>query len=491
MKIRFGTADDQILVTSVPTHEVNTSRITTALHAGKGDDIIHVVLEWEDHGGALFIANGQDDDDLIDATNSTMPMILFGDGGDDTLFGGVNENVLIGDYGQVKWVDESGTTVARQGGGGYGDYTDNTARNIHIVESLYPPYTINGVSVNNFDSGSDSIHGNEKRDIIFGSGGAHDELHGYNSSDVIIGDFAIVLIDETVDYLYGIVSIDSHNCTEGGGQNIMTGGEDHDIIVGGGHSMDMIDAGSGSDFASGDCVWLRFDNSDFHLRNVSSTSINVGGMDELRMGEGDDVAIGGQGIDTIYGGSGFNILAGDNSEIVFFSTHLNTEGTPLDNTFSSQTFSFWNVPRWIRSNCDKGFDIIYGGMGTGNYIVAKDLQGTTARTDIDFVYADHGMVELEEDPVYKFLEADACTRFFVPDFSNSVQLCTDNGEVSSNSHEEIYTHHSKKECCEHHFYWRITQCMSNDHLMYYSDSVKCDIKVEFEDWESKFTPGGW
>lgn len=38
---------------------------------------------------------------------------------------------------------------------------------------------------------------------------------------------------------------------------------------------------------------------------------------------------------------------------------------------------------------------------------------------------------------------------------------------------------------------RITQCMSNDHLMYYSDSTKCDIKVEFEDWESKFTPGGW
>jgi hypothetical protein len=33
--------------------------------------------------------------------------------------------------------------------------------------------------------------------------------------------------------------------------------------------------------------------------------------------------------------------------------------------------------------------------------------------------------------------------------------------------------------------------MGNDHLMYYSDSVKCDIKVEFEDWESKFTPGGW
>ena len=229
-------------------------------------------------------------------------MILLGDGGDDTLYGGTNENVLIGDYGQIQWVDESGNIVARQGGGGYGDFTDNTLRNIYLVESLYPPLITHGVPTNSFDSGSDIIHGNKNRDIIFGSGGALDELHGYNSSDIIIGDFAIILIDPTVDYLYGIVSIDSHNCTEGGGQNTLKGYDNHDIIVGGGHSIDMIDAGSGSDFASGDCVWILFDNSDFHLRNVSSTSINVGGMDELRMGDGDDVAIGGQNIDTIYGG---------------------------------------------------------------------------------------------------------------------------------------------------------------------------------------------
>lgn len=50
--------------------------------------------------------------------------------------------------------------------------------------------------------------------------------------------------------------------------------------------MDVIDAGAGSDLASGDCAWILFDNSDFHIRNISSTSINVGGMDEMRMGEG-------------------------------------------------------------------------------------------------------------------------------------------------------------------------------------------------------------
>ena len=59
-----------------------------------------------------------------------------------------------------------------------------------------------------------------------------DELHGYNSSDIIIGDFAIVLMDEQVGHLYGIMSIDSHNCTEGGGKNIITGGDNHDIVVG-------------------------------------------------------------------------------------------------------------------------------------------------------------------------------------------------------------------------------------------------------------------
>ena len=76
----FGTGDDQIIVNTIPTHEINTTRVTTSLHAGKGDDTVHVILDWEDHNGALFIANGQEDNDKIDATNSTLPMIIFGDG---------------------------------------------------------------------------------------------------------------------------------------------------------------------------------------------------------------------------------------------------------------------------------------------------------------------------------------------------------------------------------------------------------------------------
>ena len=55
----FGKGNDQIIVSTVPTMGSATSRITTSLHAGKGNDVIHINLAEEENVGALFIANGQ------------------------------------------------------------------------------------------------------------------------------------------------------------------------------------------------------------------------------------------------------------------------------------------------------------------------------------------------------------------------------------------------------------------------------------------------
>lgn len=137
-------------------------------------------------------------------------MILFGGGGDDTLSGGSEENVLIGDYGHISWRDESGDEVARVGGGGYLDRSDGVERNISRIESFYP-----NLSINNLDSGSDKLYGNTKRDVLIGGGGDLDELYGHNSSDIIIGDSVLIFFDEEAPNLYGLLSIDSHNCTEG------------------------------------------------------------------------------------------------------------------------------------------------------------------------------------------------------------------------------------------------------------------------------------
>jgi hypothetical protein len=68
----FGKGNDLITVKSVPTLGSTASRTTTSLHAGKGNDIITIELKEGDNVGALFIANGQDGDDSLDGTASTV-----------------------------------------------------------------------------------------------------------------------------------------------------------------------------------------------------------------------------------------------------------------------------------------------------------------------------------------------------------------------------------------------------------------------------------
>lgn len=57
--------------------------------------------------------------------------------------------------------------------------------------------------------------------------------------------------------------------------------------------------------------------------------------------------------------------------------------------------------------------------------------------------------------------------------------------------KDNYLYHSKEECCQNHFWWRVQQCMGNQKPMYYKNGEICDQKVYFEDWESKYTPGSW
>ena len=63
----------------------------------------------------------------------------------------------------------------------------------------------------------------------------------------------------------------------------------------------------------------------------------------------------------------------------------------------------------------------------------------------------------------------------MPDFSDSVKLCLDNGAVTYNNDEEGYMHHSKKECCETHFWFRIAQVRTSLNLMFKSLSFRFGV----------------
>ena len=84
--------------------------------------------------------------------------------------------------------------------------------------------------------------------------------------------------------------------------------------------------------------------------------------------------------------------------------------------------------------------------------------------------------------------------FQYPDWLHETQVCVNDGldpEFMLLIQRDNYLYRSKEECCTEHFWWRITQCMANEHPMWFKNGETCDQKVEFEDWESRFTPTDW
>jgi len=219
----LGRADDYLNVTSI--QALAPGQTFTSVHAGNGSDVLSISLEYSEY--SLFVGNGQGGDDKLDASDSSLPVILFGDGGNDIMYGGTSEDVLIGDYGRVFWIDDMENEVARVGGGGYDDYSDGVVRQIHRIEASNPPSEINYYDDPVLSSGSDNITGNGARDVIIGGGGEKDIMSGNEGSDIILGSFGVLLFDDSSEgALYGLRSLESFNCSDSSGEeNVIYGNE--------------------------------------------------------------------------------------------------------------------------------------------------------------------------------------------------------------------------------------------------------------------------
>lgn len=172
----LGQMGDRLNVTSVPSNPGAAPLLTTtAVHAGDGDDRINVALAEADHEGVVFVANGQNGDDVINASESSLSVILIGEDGSDSLFGGSNEagDVLIGDFGRVEW-KSNGTIVASAGGRGYGDFTDGFIRNISEIYSVRVD-----------EGGNDTMWLGDGDDVGIG-GVLDDTIYGEDGRDIIV-----------------------------------------------------------------------------------------------------------------------------------------------------------------------------------------------------------------------------------------------------------------------------------------------------------------
>lgn len=236
-------------------------RTQTTLNTGLGDDTAVIALVDGLHGA--FALNAQDGDDLIDATASSLPLILFGGAGDDVILGGQGGDLIFGDEGRVVYTDLiTGAPVSVLGHGGRYDFTDGRR---------LPPGVM--FSVNPDTRGDNRIFGGSGADVIVGGFG-NNWIDAGAGNDIALGDGAWIGFETArpdwhgidgilPNYIESVFDTDQLEGSDGQGRawaygidpllgglsGIIAGGTD---VILGGDGDDLVIGGSGSDILDGD-----------------------------------------------------------------------------------------------------------------------------------------------------------------------------------------------------------------------------------------------
>ncbi|KPK77738.1 MAG: hypothetical protein AMJ79_02265 [Phycisphaerae bacterium SM23_30] len=295
-----GSGDDNITVDG--THKRDGLRTVTTLNTGLGNDNITVALDAETDGFFVLNTQGADhptdlsaDDDVVDASASSLPLIIFAGQGNDQITGGSGDDIIFGDRGRVHYSDGD-KVAAVLGGGGPGDKTDGVIRERAEIFTRDPAV-----------GGQDIIAARDGDDIIFG-GFADDNLASGAGDDIILGD------NGRFDYLIDndpatLDLVTTANPILGGGDTISAG--DGNDIVFAGAADDTILGGDGYDTLLGDHG--KYDLSLPLNQNIISIDVGSndgGGSDTILGGEDDDFIMGQQGDDFIFGNEGQDDLTG-------------------------------------------------------------------------------------------------------------------------------------------------------------------------------------
>jgi Ca2+-binding RTX toxin-like protein len=197
-----GSGNDTISIDG--TKPNGTQRTTTVLNTGLGNDTITVSLSTSDGFFVLETSGGAatgdpiahqlpalaSDDDVIDASASTLPLVIIGGFGNDLIKGGQANDIVLGDLGIVQYTtgpaaDDS--LLAQFGFGGRGDVIDAQApaRGTPFVDPRWV-YS-RDLTSGQVGAGNDTIYGNGGEDILVGGTG-NDAIDGGLGDDLIFGD---------------------------------------------------------------------------------------------------------------------------------------------------------------------------------------------------------------------------------------------------------------------------------------------------------------
>ena len=112
LEVFLGSGNDTFAVTGAMKRADGFQTITS-LSTGAGNDSVTVSLDAAVDG--FFSLNTEAGNDVVNAGSSTLPLVIFGGEGDDTITGGQGQDIIFADRGRVDYRDGTGKLVTRLG----------------------------------------------------------------------------------------------------------------------------------------------------------------------------------------------------------------------------------------------------------------------------------------------------------------------------------------------------------------------------------------
>ena len=316
----------------------------TLLRTGGGADIVTVDLKAGVNG--FFALNAEAGNDSIDASASTLPLVIFGGDGDDTILGGHGDDIILGDRGRVDYRNSTGTLIRRLGIG-LAERVVIPTGSVATSPVQVPLWQTDGIErpamfVTTRDGetgGSDTIRGNGGQDVLIG-GAAGDRIDGGADRDLIFGDNA--MLDRTA------------GSDANARFRILSGTQIYNTDASGGSADGALVAPVHQPDPTSTPVWEDFEIT---LLDHSLTD-EIAGLNNF----GDDYIAGGAGSDQIFGQLGDDTIQGDGS--IDLAVSASRSGGALGVSPSAE----------LATDCDDyiegggGNDLIFGNLGQDDII---------------------------------------------------------------------------------------------------------------------------
>ena len=365
---------DTVLVSSTAGSEDNNtadldlgetrSRTITQLFTGDGADTVTVVLA--DTVNGFFVVGTEDGDDTVNASASTLPLVIVGGDGDDTVHAGQGADIIFGDTGNLVLgeVDTvgvpAGSTAALSGA-------------LLLRSRAYTDHEQGACA----SGGADTVLATTGTAAytVFGGDG-DDTVRLGSGADVVFADYGFAM------YAEGELVRAETGCAEdiGGADVVETaGGAD---MVFGGSGTDTVSTADGDDLVVADhgSVLLEYPSSAGVVvpgarlvTRVVTTLSETGAADTVHAGDGADVVVGGVGADTVWAGAGDDVVFGDAA--------LYTSSVAGDFAFASAETDEDGAGTGDVLYGEDGDDILVGGQGD------DELWGAAGN---DWLFGDHG-----------------------------------------------------------------------------------------------------